>query len=221
MNYYVPYYPAIYPYQAPQYEHRSPYPVNTYYAYPVYYNNHFYTVPTYPVNKENDYLNPDYHSVRQDTIKFPITVTFQNMGNSPYRGYYLDVDGNTGKVILTKPHQAASGILWKLTYDENRGSFTIQNMGNSPYRGYYLNVDGNTGKVILTHIPTSSSIEWGLPVSGNNARIQNKGNSPYRAYYLDIDGNTGKVILTNPHQAHQAPHAASGILWRLTESRSE
>ncbi|HDR8144220.1 TPA: hypothetical protein QC063_004503 [Bacillus cereus] len=197
MNYYinVPYYPMVYPYQMPNGQYRNYTPANMYYNYPPYYNHHFHTVPEY-------YIEEDNYFDRQDRI-----ITLQNLGESPYKNSYLDIDGNTGRVILS---QGGSGIHWRLRRHSD-GVVTLQNLGESPYKNSYLDIDGNTGRVILSQ--GGSGIYWRLRRHSDGVvTLQNLGESPYKNSYLDINGNTGRVILSQ---------AGSGIYWRLGTSRLE
>ncbi|MCR8927516.1 RICIN domain-containing protein [Priestia megaterium] len=204
MNYfmYYPFYPVIYPCRiSPQMYIRNYFP-NVYYAHPPYddYRSHY--APTYPVNKTDHSLQKDDYS------RSNVTVRFQNLGNSKFKDWYLDIDGNTGKVLLTESY-AASGINWRMT-SLGGTTITLQNLGNSKFKGWYLDIDGNTGAVILTESPTASGIRWRLiSLGGTTITLQNLGNSRFKDWYLDINGNTGTALLTESN-------SASGIKWRLT-----
>ncbi|AFC28485.1 hypothetical protein PM3016_1562 [Paenibacillus mucilaginosus 3016] len=169
-----------------------------------------------------DYTHPqdrDYPIYNNDGEQYPYypsqvliptrqyNVTLQNQGNSPYKNWYLDIDGNTGRVILSE--NQFSGVFWSLTNHGN-GIVTIQNQGNSHYKNWYLDIDGNTGQVILSQ-NQFSGVFWRVSNHGNGiVTLQNQGNSPYKNWYLDIDGNTGRVILSQ--------NQFSGVFWNLTRS---
>ncbi len=121
---------------------------------------------------------------------------FRNAADTKWKDHYLDIDGNTGKVILWPT--LGSGGYWKLT-NRGNGRITLQNLGESKFKGYYLDIDGNTGEVILW--PTlGSGGYWKLKKQSNNPySLQNLGESKFKGYYLDIDGNTGEVILWPTH----------------------
>lgn len=62
----------------------------------------------------------------------------QNLGNSPYKNWYLDIDDNGG-VILEKD-ASGSGTKWRIT--EQGGNSKIQNMCTCKYVEWYLDTGG-------------------------------------------------------------------------------
>ncbi|HDX9614905.1 TPA: hypothetical protein ROY01_006161, partial [Bacillus toyonensis] len=74
-------------------------------------------------------------------------ITLQNLGESPYKRHFLDINGNTGAVILERC--IGSGIDWRINHKGNN-IVTLQNQGKSSYKNYFLDIDGNTGAVILS-----------------------------------------------------------------------
>ena len=73
-------------------------------------------------------------------------VGLQNTAVTKWQGWYLDIDGNKGRVILWK--HLASGGRWKLQ-DLGGGTVTLQVTAGVPWKNWYLDLDGNTGEVIL------------------------------------------------------------------------
>ncbi|PFC04504.1 hypothetical protein [Bacillus thuringiensis] len=140
MNYYThsPYYPVNYPYHVPYQDYRNFYSINPYYTIP-YFNYLYYSTPTYPINKTN-YIKTKYPSNRQGLI------SLQNNANTQWKDHYLDIDGNTGQVILWP--RLGSGGYWKFT-DHGDGTVSLQNNANTQWKDHYLDIDGNTGQVIL------------------------------------------------------------------------
>jgi hypothetical protein len=198
---YYPYYPFQPLYYIPQYQFRSSYPLNIHWEYPPSYFYSNYPITTYPINQTGHSLQANDYSRNNGTVRL------QNLGNSRFKDWYLDIDGNTGAVILTES-SAASGINWRLT-SLGGTTVTLQNLGNSRFKNWYLDIDGNTGAAILTESPIYSGTKWRLSsLGGTTVTLQNLGNSRFKDWYLDIDGNTGAAILT------ESP-AASGINWRL------
>ncbi|HGN6586276.1 TPA: hypothetical protein ACKU3G_004076 [Bacillus cereus] len=132
------------------------------------------------------------------------TVSLQNTANTQWKDHYLDIDANTGKVILW-PRQA-SGTYWKLINHGN-GTVSLQNTANTQWKDHYLDIDANTGKVILWPRQASGTY-WKLINHGNGTvSLQNTANTQWKNHYLDIDANTGEVILW--------PRQASGTYWKL------
>jgi hypothetical protein len=148
-----------------------------------------------------DSINILYPSPHQPNGGISGNVTFKNLGGSPFKNHYLDIDGNNGRIILSSV--TGSGIQWKAQRIDG-DKYTLQNLGNSPYRNYYLDIDGNTGAVILSK-NKHSGILWRIVKTGSGYIMQNVGSSRFRNYYLDIDGNTGAVVLS--------PTESSGTHW--------
>ncbi|MGJ3198053.1 RICIN domain-containing protein [Peribacillus frigoritolerans] len=197
------YSPSPYLYYPTYIDARTVYPVNTYYAYPSYFDYRYYSVPTYPINEADFYLEASYPSDRQSTI------SLQNAANTKWEGHYLDIDGNTGQVILWP--RLGSGGYWKLT-DHGNGTVSLQNAANTKWKDHYLDIDGNTGQVILWPSLGSGGY-WKLTDHGNGTvSLQNAANTKWKDHYLDIDGNTGQVILW--------PSLGSGGYWKRTNQDS-
>ncbi|PFD64926.1 hypothetical protein CN309_14715 [Bacillus thuringiensis] len=199
MNYYThsPYYPVNYPYHVPYQDYRNFYSINPYYTIP-YFNYLYYSTPTYPINKTN-YIKTKYPSNRQGLI------SLQNNANTQWKDHYLDIDGNTGQVILWP--RLGSGGYWKFT-DHGDGTVSLQNNANTQWKDHYLDIDGNTGQVILWPRLGSGGY-WKFTDHGDGTvSLQNNANTQWKDHYLDIDGNTGQVILW--------PRLGSGGYWKFT-----
>ncbi|MGY3419507.1 virulence-associated protein VagC [Bacillus mycoides] len=192
MNYYMcnPYYPISNSYQTNN-------PINMYYN--PYFNYRFNTVPIYPINEINSYFETNYLLDRQSVI------SLQNTANTQWKDRYLDIDGNTGQVILWP--RLGSGGYWKLT-DHGHGIVSLQNTANTKWKDHYLDIDANTGQLILWP-RLASGAYWKLTNHGHgNVSLQNTANTKWKDHYLDIDANTGQLILW--------PRLASGAYWKLT-----
>ncbi|MEK7015966.1 fascin domain-containing protein [Bacillus sp. FSL R9-9410] len=206
---YVPCPPAIYPYFPHHHKHRNYYPINLHYSSPPCFNYHCYTNPIYSNDKISYDFDANYFRSKRipgDVILWKRsgsgsywkltnqgnnTVSLQNLGNSRFKGWYLDIDGNTGKSILSE--RLFSGCYWKLTNHGNN-TVSLQNLGNSSFKGWYLDIDGNTGKVILWERLGSGGY-WKLTDQGNHTVIlQNLGNSSFKDWYLDIDATPAENI---------------------------
>lgn len=133
------------------------------------------------------------------------TVSLQNQGDSPFKNWYLDIDGNTGALMLSE--RLVSGAYWELT-DQGNGTVSLQNLGNSRFKNWYLDIDGNTGALMLSERLVSGA-HWKLNDHGaGRVSLQNLGNSRFKNWYLDIDGNTGALMLSE--------RLVSGAFWSLT-----
>jgi hypothetical protein len=201
---YVPHYPRYtyyptYPYQ-PYHDHRNYYPVNPYYTYTPYFDYRYYSAPIYPINKTDSHLKTRYPFDRQGLI------SLQNNANTQWKDWYLDIDGETGDVILWP--RLGSGGYWKLT-DHGNGTVSLQNNANTQWKDWYLDIDGETGDVILWPRLGSGGY-WKLTDHGNGTvSLQNNANTQWKDWYLDIDGETGDVILW--------PRLGSGGYWKFTD----
>ncbi|MEK7015965.1 hypothetical protein [Bacillus sp. FSL R9-9410] len=217
MNYYVynPCYPFICSYQTTHHIYRNYYPANLYYTYPTHFDYRCYTNLLHSNNEIDCGFDASYfHSERlagevilwkrlgsggywKLTNHGNNTVSLQNLGNSRFKGWYLDIDGNTGKSILSE--RLFSGCYWKLT-NQGNNTVSLQNLGNSSFKGWYLDIDGNTGKVILSE-RLFSGCYWKLTDQGNHTVIlQNLGNSSFKDWYLDIDGSIIEPPIEQEHK---------------------
>jgi DNA-binding cell septation regulator SpoVG len=192
---------------------RNPYPLNNGYyrdvSYPL--NNGYYRDVSHPLNNgyyrdvshplNNGYYNDVSHPMIRQNI-----VTLQNSANTQWKGHYLDIDGNTGAVILWP--RLGSGGYWELI-DNGNGTVSLRNTADTQWKGHYLDIDGNTGAVILWPSLGSGGY-WKYTDHGNGTiSLQNAANTQWKDHYLDIDGNTGKVILW--------PSLGSGGYWNLNK----
>jgi len=133
------------------------------------------------------------------------TISLQNNANTQWKGWYLDIDGNTGNVILWS--RLGSGGYWKIT-EHGDGTVSLQNTANTQWKDWYLDIDGNTGKVILWPRLGSGGY-WKITEHGDGTvSLQNNANTQWKDWYLDIDGNTGNVILWS--------RLGSGGYWKIT-----
>ncbi len=91
------------------------------------------------------------------------THFIRNRSNTPYNGYYLTIDSDSGKLMLTKTATTFEyNSYWSIRYvghEHGRGKHIIQNLGVS--RGghdmSFLTADEKTGEVKLTRKPTAGS----------------------------------------------------------------
>lgn len=133
------------------------------------------------------------------------TVALQNTAATQWQGWYLDIDGSNGKVILW--NHLGSGGRWKLAELDN-GTVALQVTAEVPWKHWYLDIDGNTGEVILwDHL--ASGGRWKLTeLGGNVVALQVTADVRWKDWYLDIDGTSGRVILWD--------HLGSGGRWKRT-----
>ncbi|HDR4762911.1 TPA: RICIN domain-containing protein [Bacillus thuringiensis] len=136
------------------------------------------------------------------------TISLQNTADTKFKYWFIDIDANTGDVILWD--HLASGAYWKMT-DHGNGTVSLQNTADTNFKGWYLDIDGNTGDVILwDHL--ASGAYWKMTDHGNGTvSLQNTADTKFKDWYLDIDGNTGDVILWD--------HLASGAYWKMVEQQ--
>ncbi len=159
-------------------------------------------------NKFEPYVAIKRKGRAQDRASDPLDLSilsFQNLGKSPYENWYLDIDGNTGALMLTE-RRDASGILWQPTLVGD-GVYTLQNLGRSRFEGAYLDIDGNTGEVILAD-GEGTGTRWKITEENGKVKLQTLADGEYRGHYLDIDGNTGKVTLA-------AEGRSTGTAWKM------
>ena len=74
------------------------------------------------------------------------TISLQNAAATQWEGWYLDIDGGTGAVILWE--HLGSGGYWRL-HDFGDGTVALQVTADVPWKNWFLDIDGNTGDVIL------------------------------------------------------------------------
>ncbi|OIJ17046.1 hypothetical protein BKP37_00460 [Anaerobacillus alkalilacustris] len=167
------------------------YTLNPYQSYP------FQTYPTYQNNSYN----------RQNFYYRESTISLQNTAKTQWEGHYLDIDGNSGEVILWP--RLGSGAYWKLT-DHGDNIVSLQNTAKTQWEGHYLDIDGNSGEVILW--PRLGSGGYWKITDHDDGRVslQNTAKTKWEGYYLDLDGNTGEVILW--------PRLGSGGYWKVTRA---
>lgn len=117
---------------------------------------------------------------------------FLNLGNSPYKNWCLDINGDNGDVIVSP--KVYTGCNWSIISAQNN-TYQLANLGNSSYKGWFLNVR-NDGAVTLEPKPYSGTY-WRIDQTGNNiVKLVNLGNSPYKGWVLDISGTSGAVIVS-------------------------
>ncbi len=98
-----------------------------------------------------------------DNYRGHTTHFIRNRSNSPYNGYYLAIDSDTGELMLTKtPTTFEYNSYWLIRYvghEHGRGKHFIQNLGVSRGRHdmSFLTADEKTGDVKLTRKPSAGS----------------------------------------------------------------
>ncbi|MYL22035.1 hypothetical protein GLW04_19355 [Halobacillus litoralis] len=186
-------------YHCPVCKATSYYDYNRNYYHNSFQGNSLYSNQIYPT-----YLNNSYN--RQNYLYRESVISLQNTAETKWEGHYLDIDGNTGEVILWP--RLASGGYWKLI-DHGDNIVSLQNTAKTQWEGHYLDIDGNTGEVILwPHL--ASGGYWKLIDHGDNiVSLQNTAKTQWEGHYLDIDGNTGEVILW--------PRLGRGGYWKIDD----
>lgn len=135
-------------------------------------------------------------------------IQLANLGNSPYKNSFLDIDGDTGSLMLNANGQA-SGCAW-LMVRHGGHKVKLQNLGNSPYKGYFLDINGGNGALMLNPSGDATGCRWRLSeLGGDVVKLQNLGTSSYNDWFLDIDGGNGHLMLNQNG-------TAGGCSWRLT-----
>ena len=114
-------------------------------------------------DKTGQHASGTYWSVVRDGTHNDIPAyTIRNLGKSDYYNYYLDIDGKTGKVILSRKREAgANWLVSKAGTIEGVDGYVIRNLATSPYKGWYLDIDGREGTLMLTKKPVDG-IYWYL-----------------------------------------------------------
>lgn len=134
-------------------------------------------------------------------------ISLRNLGASDFKMWYLDINGNTGSLMLNE--NRASGAFWRI--ERTGGSnVRLRNLGASPYYNWYLDINGTTGGLMLND-QVAAGCNWELDdQDGGNCLFRNLAASNFQGYYLDIDGNTGDLILNK--------NIAPGCHWKLLTS---
>jgi hypothetical protein len=123
------------------------------------------------------------HNARAESI--------QNLGNSQYKNWYLDIDGSNGHVVLSQ-NLKGTGAHWKIT--EGPNGISIQNMCNCSFRDGFLSM-GDDGQLWVTYIPVHY---WKITKNGSSSKIQSMEIIGVEGLYVDIDGNGGVVLESSP-----------------------
>ncbi|OMF31924.1 RICIN domain-containing protein [Paenibacillus peoriae] len=138
------------------------------------------------------------------------TVTLQNLGESRFKNWYLDISGSTGDLMLSE--QLVSGAYWKLD-DHGDGIVSFQNLGESRFKNWYLDISGSTGDLMLSEQLVSGAY-WKLDDHGDGTvSFQNLGESRFKNWYLDISGSSGNLMLSE--------QLVSGAYWKLPDISSK
>ncbi|WP_342762095.1 hypothetical protein [Bacillus sp. BR3(2024)] len=144
-----------------------------------------YNIKHYPYDIYNPYLNHSSNNLYNNQRIDPII----QLRNNAYGGFYLDIDGSNGKVILSR--RPGSGVNWKM--DESDNFVTLQNRGRTQnFFNHFLSINPNTDIVSLSRC-ISNSIYWKMNRQGNIVTLKNSSNNKF----LDIDGNTGAIMLSD------------------------
>ena len=137
----------------------------------------------------------------QDTTKIA-----NDCNGCVFEGWYLNIDGNTGKPNLAD-NASPSGTQWimvsRATSDNSQGIRLQNDCNGCAFEGWYLNIDGNTGELTLANSASPSGTQWIMvprATSDNSEgiRLQNDCNGcTFEGWYLNIDGNTGELTLAD------------------------
>ncbi|HDR7598208.1 TPA: hypothetical protein QCX65_001505 [Bacillus mycoides] len=189
--YYYNYVPYYLPFQMDTYIYRSAQSANVYNCYPIYFDNSY---------------NSGYYERYNSTLNRYDIISLQNNANTHWKDWYLDIDGNSGKLILWD--RPGSGNRWRVINHGNN-VVSLQNTANTPWKNWYLDIDSHSGKVILWD-RLSGGGYWKLTDQGHGlVSLQNTENTPWKDWYLDINGHTGEIILEK--------NLGSGGYWKITD----
>lgn len=126
----------------------------------------------------------------------------ESMANGNPNGKYLDIDGQTGKVIVSS---RGSGTIWSLSRNDDGDYYQFANLCRTcSHRGLKLDVN-NERKAIVSE--RGSGTRWALEFrgSGNVVRLKSKAKNLQEDLYLDVSQN-GEVGVSE---------RGSGTKWRL------
>jgi len=92
------------------------------------------------------------------------TTLIQSRGDSPFNGWYLGIDGETGALVLTERAEETSE--WVIKYaGRHMGfpAFYVQNLARTTggFDMHYLGIDETTGDVVLRSKPDAGT-NWSL-----------------------------------------------------------
>ncbi|TKI90740.1 hypothetical protein FC699_23460, partial [Bacillus wiedmannii] len=138
------------------------------------YNTYDQYTSNHPSYNTYDQYNPNHSSYntydQYNEYRVDRDVRLQSLAQSgSHGGEYLDIDGNTGDVVLSS---GGSGTNWRLT-ELQQGFINLQNLGISRFKNYFLGVNPNNGRVkLLNYI--SNETRW-IPhnISQNQIRLEN------------------------------------------------
>ena len=136
-------------------------------------------------NKWKSYLSNNYFlTIAISLLLVSNVFAFQNGTYKLHQaGGYLDIDGNTGKVIY-EGDKRYSGTNWLFVH-QGDGVYKIKNKGESRFKNWYLDIDGKTCITMLTNDPRYSGTNWKVEeLGGGLIKLKNRANVSKCTGYL-------------------------------------